>query len=187
MGEQLTTHKIAKAKIAAAIAIFAFGASAMAQPPSAVGIASVSEEGLSESMAETLRSGVSDELARLQVRLQANEPNQTPGTLTTTATELEGRFIAAAMRHMLVTQPHGQPVLIGIQGQVMENGARQLVLLNLSSWIDRGRSLDPNQSPAFAVLDDEKIRSPDGAGFQVEGVNYLVRAEGASIGFHRAP
>lgn len=180
-------HKIVKAIFAAAIAVFAVNTSAMAQPQSAVGIASVSEEGLSESSAETLRSSVSDELERLQVRLQAHEPNQTPGTLTTTTSELEGRFIAAAMRHVLVIQPHGQPVLVGIQGQVAENGARQLVLLNLSSWIDQGRALDPNQSPAFAVLEDEKIRSQDGAGFQVDGVNYLVRAEGNSIGFHRAP
>lgn len=183
----MIVQRLVRTMLAAAIAVFALQTSATAQSQSAVAIASVPEEGLAESSAEALRSNISDELERLQLHLQGSEPDQAPGTVTTTTAELEGRFIAAAMRHVLVVQPHGQPVLIGIEGQVAENGARQLVLLNLSSWIDNGRVLDPNHSAAFAILDDEKIRSPDGAGFRVDGVNYLARAEETSIGFHRAP
>lgn len=158
---------------------------AAAQAQGSVSLASVQEETLSEAAAGSLRTSLSDEYDRLQVRLQANQPGQTPGQLRTSTSELAGMFLAGAMRHTLVVQPHGSAVLIGIQGQVSDTGARQLVLTNLTAWINHGRVLDANRMETFALLEDARIRQ-GGAPFTVDGVGYLAVAEGQSIRFHRA-
>jgi hypothetical protein len=154
---------------------------------SEVGLAMPQEESLSDSAAAAIRANVSDERARLLVRLQANAPDQTPGAITTSGSELAGQMIANAMRRLIVVQPHDQPVLIAIAPQVDPDGTRQLVLLNLSAWISHGRQLGFNQTEAFAVLPDTEMRQPQGSRFQVDGVAYVGRVEGSSITFHRNP
>jgi len=156
-----------------------------AQAQGNVALASVVEETLSEAAATSLRTSLSDEYDRLQVQLQANQSSQTPGALKTSTTELAGLFIAGAMRRALVVQPHGSPVLIGLDGQVSDTGARQIVLVNLTAWINHGRVLDPNHMETFEILPDERIRQ-GGAPFTVEGVGYVAVAEGQSVRFHRA-
>jgi len=152
-------------------------------PPRVIPIAEESPDSATLTQAV---STIADERDRLSVRLQAHDPDQTPGSITTTTAELAGQAIAAAMGHIVLAEPHGAPVLIGVHGQVIGE-QRQLVLYNLSAWIENGRQLDPNHLEAFAVLDDAKIHTPEGAPFQVDGVAYVCRTDSGSIVFHRAP
>jgi len=174
-----------------AISLFSVMAVSFLAPASAqnnpVSLATPAEESLADSSAATIRTNVADERARLLVRLQANTPDQTPGALTTSESELMGQLIANAMGHVLVLQPHGQPVLIAIAPQADQAGNRQLVLLNLSAWIDHGRRLGLNQDEAFAILPDADMHRTEGSSFQVENVAYVGKVEGTSVTFHRNP
>jgi hypothetical protein len=149
-----------------------------------VRLMTVAEEQVSTATLAQLQSSYSDERARLEVRLQANAPDQTPGTLTTSVNELAGRAVDVAMGHAAVVSPHGTPVVIGLQGQVGPDGARQLVLYNLTAWIDHGRRLGMNEIETFAILADDKMRGT-GDTFTVDGVQYLARWENGSLTFHR--
>jgi hypothetical protein len=145
-------------------------------------------ETLAESAVDSVVATVTDERNRLLVRLQANTPDQTPGQINTSASELAGLMIADAMRRVLVLQPNGSPVIVGIAPQQDPDGSnRQLVLLNLSSWIAKGRQLGIEQLETFAILPDAEMQSASGSAFQLDGVNYVGAVEGGSIVFRRAP
>lgn len=149
-----------------------------------VRLMAVSGDPLSAETMARLQSSYSDERARLQVRLKANSPNATPGALTTSLSELEGRAIDGAMSHAIVVAPHGSPVVVGLLGQTDEKGARQLVLYNLTAWINHGHRLGAGAMETFAILDDSKIRGP-GDAFTVDGVQYLARSENGVLSFRR--
>ena len=150
-----------------------------------VRVALAAEEAVSDSTIASLRSNITDERARLLVQLQANAPDQTPGALTTSVSELAGQRIANAMRRLLVLQPHSQPVIVAIAPQVDPDGTRQLVLLNISAWIAKGRRLGINDLETFAILPDQEMRQPGGSPFELEGVDYYGAVEGSSVVFHR--
>lgn len=173
-------------RIATAAALAFSGTAGYAQADEIrVGLAA--EEAVSDSTVAAIKSSIADERARLLVKLQANAPDQTPGALTTTTSELAGRTIAGAMRRLLVFEPHSQAVIIGIDPQVGPDGSRQLVLLNLSAWIAKGRRLGVNDLETFAILPDQEIRQSGGSQFQLEGVAYYGAVEGSSLVFHRRP
>lgn len=155
--------------------------------PADIGIITPQGESLDSASAGRIRQDLSDERDRLLVKLKANSPDQKPNSMTTSVSELVGVEIAGAIRHALVVQPHGQPVLIGIDPQTSSNGNRQLVLLNISAWIRHGRVLGANSSEAFAILPDPDMQKPAGSAFQVDGVRYLGRVVSGSIVFQRTP
>lgn len=170
-------------KIATAAALAFSGTAGYAQTDEIrVGLAA--EEAVSDSTVAAIKSSIADERARLLVKLQANAPDQTPGAFSTTS-ELAGRTIVGAMRRLLVFEPHSQAVIIGIDPQVSPDGSRQLVLLNLSAWIAKGRRLGVNDLETFAILPDQEIRQSGGSQFQLEGVAYYGAVEGSSLVFHR--
>lgn len=172
-------------KIATAAALAFSGTTGYAQTDEIrVGLAA--EEAVSDSTVAAIKSSIADERARLLVKLQANAPDQTPGAFSTTS-ELAGRTIVGAMRRLLVFEPHSQAVIIGIDPQVGPDGSRQLVLLNLSAWIAKGRRLGVNEFETFAILPDQEIRQSGGSQFQLEGVAYYGAVEGSSLVFHRRP
>lgn len=172
--------------IATAAALALSGGAGHAQSDE-IRVALAAEEAVSDSTVVAIKSSIADERARLLVQLQANAPDQTPGAITTTTNELAGRMIAAAMRRLLVFEPHGQAVIVGIDPQVEPDGTRQLVLLNISAWIAKGRRLDVNDLETFAILPDQEMRQSGGSSFQLEGVAYYGAVEGSSIAFHRRP
>lgn len=174
----------ARIAVAAALAIGAVAAHAQSDE---IRFALAAEESVSAATAESLRSNIVDERSRLLVRLQANAPDQSPGALTTSTNELIGRRLAAAMRHLLILQPHDQPVIVAIAPQADPDGTRQLVLINLSAWIANGRRLGVNQDETFAILPDTEMRQPDGSPFKLDGISYSGAVEGTSIVFHRKP
>jgi hypothetical protein len=146
------------------------------------------DETLAESTAESVIATVTDERNRLLVRLQANAPEQTPGQINTSASELAGLMIADAMRRVLVLQPNGSPVIVGIAPQQDPDGSnRQLVLLNLSNWIAKGRQLGIEQLETFAILPDAEMQSASGSTFKLDGVGYVGAVDGGRIVFRRAP
>ena len=173
-------------KIATAAAL-AFSAAASHAQTDEIRVGLAAEEAVSDSTVAAIKSSVADERARLLVKLQANAPDQTPGVLTTTTSELAGQTIAGAMRRLLVFEPHGQSVIVGIDPQVSPEGSRQLVLINISAWIAKGRRLGVNDLETFAVLPDQEIRQPGGSEFQLEGIAYYGAVEGSSLVFHRRP
>ena len=175
---------ILKIAIAAGLAIG--GAAGHAQNDE-IRVALAAEEAVSDSTVAEIKSNIMDERARLLVKLQADAPDQAPGALTTTTSELAGRTIAGAMRRLLVFEPHGQAVIVGIDPQVDPDGTRQLVLLNISAWIAKGRHLGVNNLETFAILPDQEIRQSGGSQFQLEGVAYYGAVEGSSLVFHRRP
>lgn len=144
----------------------------------------VAEEQISSATFDQTISTYSDERARLGIRLQAHEPDQTPGTLNTSTNELAGRAIDAAMSHGVIVAPLGAPIVIGLQGQVGPGNARQLVLYNLTAWVKNGRKLGANDMETFAVLEDSKISGP-GDTFVVEGVRYMAKLDNGALTFHR--
>ena len=150
-------------------------------------LAAAQEESLDDGVAESIRANIADERARLLLRLDANAPDQTPGAITTSTSELAGRMIANAMRRLLVVQPHGQPIIVAIAPQTEPDGNRQLVLLNLSAWIAKGRNLGIDQMELFAILPDREMRGAGGSPFQLEGVSYFGAVEETTIAFHRRP
>lgn len=151
-----------------------------------VNVALPVEESMAETAVDDIVNKVTDERNRLLVRLQAEEPDQSPGTVTTSVNQLAGAMIANAMRHMLVVQPNDRPVMIAIAPQADPDGSRQLVLINLSAWIDHGRLLGQNQMETFAILPDAEMRQPQGSSFEVDGVKYVGKVAATSIAFHRA-
>lgn len=173
-------------RIATAAALAFSGAAGHAQTDEIrVGLAV--EETVNDSTVAAIKSSIADERARLLVKLQANAPDQTPGALTTTTSELAGRTIADAMRRLLVFEPHGQAVIVGIDPQVLQDGSRQLVLLNISAWLGKDRRLGVNDLETFAILPDQEMRQPGGSPFQLEGVAYYGAVEGSALVFHRRP
>lgn len=166
-------------------AALAWAGPAPAQEVRAVG---AQNETLSDGAADSVVATVTDERNRLLVRLQANAPEQAPGQINTSTSELAGLMIADAMRRVLVLQPNGSPVIVGIAPQQDPDGSnRQLVLLNLSNWIAKGRQLGIEQLETFALLPDAEMRSPQGSAFRLDGVSYVGAVEGGSIVFRRAP
>lgn len=143
------------------------------------------EENVSASTAESLRSSMADELSRLLVRLQADSPDQTPGSLTTSTNELMGRRLAAALRHLLILQPHNQAMVVAIGSQADADGSRQLILINVSAWIAKGRRLGIDDGEVFAILPENEMQQPGGSPFNLDGVSYFGAVEGSSIVFHR--
>ena len=170
--------------VAAALALGAVVAHAQSDE---VRFALASEESVDPSTAESLRSSMADERSRLLVRLQADAPDQTAGSLTTSISELTGRRLANALRRLLILQPHGQPKIVAIAPQVDPDGTRQLVLINVSAWIANGRRLGVNDVETFAILPDQEMRQPGGSPFQLDGVAYYGAVEESSIAFHRKP
>lgn len=168
--------------IAAALALSS--GAALAQDDE-IFVAFAEEEAVTDATAESLRADVSDERSRLLLRLEANAPDQTPGAITTTTSELAGRMIANAMRRLLILEPHGRPVIVAIDPQVDPDGTRQLVLLNLSAWIANGRRLGLENLETFALLPDQEMRQPGGSPFELEGVGYSGAVEGGSVVFRR--
>lgn len=150
-------------------------------------VAVAEEETVTDATAEALRDGVYDERSRLLLRLQADAPDQTQGEMTTTASELGGRMIANAMRRLLILEPHDQPVIIAIAPQIDPDGTRQLVLLNLSAWIAKGRRLGIEDLETFAILLDTEMRQPGGSPFELDGVRYSGAVEDGLVVFHRRP
>ena len=149
-----------------------------------VKLMTVPEEQISTATLEEFRAAFSDERARLGVRLQARQPDQTPGTITTSASELAGRAIDAAMSHGLLLAPRGAPIVVGLNGQVGPDNARQLVLYNLTAWVAKGRKLGIDDMETFALLDDARMRA-GGDTFTLEGVRYSARVDNGSLIFHR--
>ena len=172
----------ARITVVASLAICAVAAHAQSDE---IRLAVAAEESVGASTAESLRGSISDERSRLLVRLQANAPDQTTGSLKTTPNELIGRRLADALRHLLILQPHGQPMIVAIAPQVDPDGTRQLVLLNVSAWIAKGRHLGMNEDETFAILPDKEMRQPGGSPFKLDGVSYFGAVEGSSIVFHR--
>jgi hypothetical protein len=123
-----------------------------------VAIMTVAEEQISPATIAQIQSTFSDERSRLQIRLRAHQPDQAPGTMTTSVEELMARMIDAAMTHAAVVEPGGAPVVIGLVGQTDPQGARQLVLLNLTAWVEHGRRLGRDTNEAFAVLSDNQMQ-----------------------------
>ena len=175
---------LSRIAVVAALAISAVAAHAQSDE---IHFALAAEESVSASTAESLRSNMVDERSRLLIRLQANAPDQTPGSLTTSTNELIGRRLAAALRHLLILQPHSQPVIVAIAPQVDPDGSRQLLLINVSAWIANGRRLGMNQDETFAILPDKDMQQPGGSPFKLDGVNYFGAVEGSSVVFHRKP
>ncbi|WP_313802904.1 hypothetical protein [Sphingobium sp.] len=173
--------------LVACVIVAGVGATPAGAQNGEVRLASIAEESLGDADAQAIRANVEDELSRLQLRLNADTPDQNPGAITTTASELAGRMIANAMRRLLIVQPHGQPIIVAIAPQVEPDGNRQLVLLNLSAWIAKGRQLGIDQLETFAILPDQEMRTPGGSPFQMDGVSYYGAVEGSSIQFHRRP
>jgi hypothetical protein len=149
-----------------------------------VALMTVAEEQIAPATLERMRSTFSDERSRLQIRLRAHQPDQTTGAITTSVEELMGRMIDAAMTHAAVVEPSGAPVVIGLVGQTDPQGGRQLVLLNLTAWVEHGRRLDQDTNEAIAVLADSRIQGA-GDSFKVDGVEYLARWDGGSLAFHK--
>ena len=170
-----------------AIAALAISAVAAHAQSDEIRFALAAEESVSASTAESLRSSMADERSRLLIRLQAGAPDRIPGSLTTTTSELIGRRLAAALRHLLILQPHGQPVILAIGAQPGPDGTRQLVLFNVSAWIGKGRRLGVNESEAIAVLPENEMQQPGGSPFRLDGVSYFGAVEGSSVVFHRKP
>ena len=170
-----------------AIAALAISAVAVHAQSDEIHFALAAEESVSAATAESLRSGMADERSRLLIRLQADAPDRTPGTLITTTDELMGERLAAALRHLLILQPHGQPVIVAIGAQAGADGARELVLFNVSAWIAKGRRLGVNESEAIAVLPENEMQQPGGSPFTIDGVRYSGAVEGSSVVFHRKP
>lgn len=171
----------------AAVAAMAFIGTAGHAQIDEIRVGLAAEEAVSDSTVVAIKSTIADERARLLVKLQANAPDQTSGALTTTTSELAGQTIAGAMRRLLVFEPHGQAVIVGIDPQVGPDGSRQLVLLNISAWIAKGRRLGVNDLETFAILPDQEIRQSGGSQFQLEGIAYYGAVEGSSLVFHRKP
>lgn len=144
----------------------------------------VKEEGVSAATVAQLQSSYSDERARLQVRLRAAAPNQTPGRITTTMDALVGDVIDTAMRQAVVVAPHGTPVVIGLRPQADPGRERELVLHNLTAWIEHGRRLGVKDMENVAILAESKFLG-QGDTFTVEGVQYVLRVENGSLSFHR--
>ncbi len=172
--------------VAAAVAM-ALGAVVAHAQSDEVHFALASEESVDPATAEALRSSMADERSRLLVRLQADAPDQTAGSLTTSVSELTGRRLANALRRLLILQPHGQPKIVAIAPQVDPDGTRQLVLINVSAWIANGRNLGLNDGETFAILPDQEMRQAGGSPFQLDGVGYYGAVEESSIAFHRKP
>ena len=186
LGDAMVQRVLRTLSVVCAIAV-GFGSPTVEAQSDDVFLTVVQEESLSDGVAESIRANVADERARLLLRLDANAPDQTPGAITTSTSELAGRMIANAMRRLLVVQPHGQPIIVAIDPQTEPDGNRQLVLLNLSAWIAKGRNLGIDQMETFAVLPDREMRGSGGSPFQLEGVSYFGAVEEATIVFHRQP
>jgi hypothetical protein len=181
------TRGLLRTLLAACAIVAGAGAIPVGAQSDDVRLTVIQEESLSDEAADAIRANIADERSRLLLRLDANAPDQTPGAITTTTSELAGRMIANAMRRLLIVQPHGQPLIVAIAPQVEPNGNRQLVLLNLSAWMAKGRQLGIDQLETFAVLPDQEMRTPGGSPFQMEGVNYYGAVEESTIAFHRRP
>ena len=175
---------LSRIAVVAALAISAVAAHAQSDE---IRFALAPEESVSASTAESLRSSIVDERSRLLIRLQADAPDRTSGSLTTSTNELMGQRLAAALRHLLILQPHSQPVIVAISPQSDPDGSRQLVLINVSAWIAKGRSLGVNEGETFAILPEKEMQQPGGSPFKLDGVSYFGAVEGSSIVFHRKP
>src|SRR5688572_127231 len=149
-----------------------------------VKLMTVPEEQISADTLEQVRAAFSDERARLGVRLQALQPDQNPGTITTSASELAGRAIDAAMSHGLLLAPRGTPIVVGLNGQVGPDNRRELLVYNLTAWVANGRKLGVSDLEIFALLDDARMRA-GGDTFTLEGVRYSASVENGSLIFHR--
>ena len=171
-------------RLAIAAALALSSGAALAQDDE-IFVAFAEEEAVTDSTAESLRAGVFDERARLLLRLEANAPDQSAGAITTTTSELAGRMIADAMRRLLILQPHDRPMIIAIAPQIDPDGTRQLVLLNLSAWIAKGRRLGIEDLETFAILPDVEMRQPGGSPFELDGVGYSGAVEDGSVVFRR--
>ena len=167
--------------------LLALGAGVAQAQDNPVRYAYIQEENLDEATAEAVRAQITEERDRLLLRLQANAPDQAQATLTTSVSELAGRMIANAMGRLLILMPNGNPVIAGIDGQTLEDGRRQLVLVNLSNWIAKGRKLGAEDLETFALLPDEEMRQPGGSAFQLDGVNYYAAVVDSRFEFHRKP
>lgn len=150
-----------------------------------VNVALPVEESMTDAAVDEIVNNITEERDRLLVRLQANSPDQTQGSITTSLSELAGQMIANAMRHLIVVQPNGQPVVIAIAPQSDPDGTRQLVLINLTAWINNGRLLGMDQMETFAILPDVDMRQPSGSSFEVGGVGYVGKVAEGSFSFHR--
>lgn len=170
--------------LAAGIALLLAAAAPASAQDLSVRLMTVPEEQISEATLEQARAAFADERARLGVRLQAHQPDQTAGTLTTSVNELVGRTIDAAMSHGLLLAPRGTPIVVGLNGQIGPDDKRELVLYNLTAWVAKGRRLGIDDLEAFALLDDAKMQS-GGDTFTLEGVRYSAKVENGSLIFHR--
>ncbi|HEX6374169.1 MAG TPA: hypothetical protein VFZ91_00445 [Allosphingosinicella sp.] len=168
----------------AGIALLLAGLAPASAQDLSVQLMTVPEEQISAATLEQARAAFSDERARLGIRLQARQPDQTPGTMTTSASELAGRAIDAAMSHGLLLAPRGAPIVVGLNGQIGPDNSRQLVLYNLTAWVSKGRKLGIGDLEAFALLDDARMRA-GGDAFMLEGVRYSAKVENGSLIFHR--
>jgi hypothetical protein len=167
-----------------AIALLLAGSAPASAQDASVRLMTVPEEQVSAATLEQIRAAFSDERARLGVRLQALQPDQTQGTITTSASELVGRAIDAAMSHGLLLAPRGVPIMVGLNGQTGPANERQLILYNLTAWVAKGRNLGIGDLETFGLLDDAKMRA-GGDTFTLEGVRYSAKVDNGSLIFHR--
>ncbi len=126
------------------------------------------------------------EIRKLEIRIRAGTPDPKPGQITTTVSTLVAARLSSAMHRALVARPHKQIVLIAIAPQANPGQPRQLVLINVSSWISSGRSLDAQRDGTFAILSDAKMQTAAGDTFSVEGIRYTASVVNGSLLFSRA-
>jgi hypothetical protein len=132
------------------------------------------------------QSTLNAEIRKLEIRIRAGSPDPKPGQITTTVSTLVAARLSSAMRRALVARPRGQIVLIAIAPQADPGQPRQLVLINVSSWIAGGRSLEAGRDGTFAILSDAKMQSAAGDTFAVEGIRYMASVANGTFLFSRA-
>ena len=126
------------------------------------------------------------EIRKLEIRIRAGSPDPKPGQIRTTVSTLVAARLSSAMQRALVARPRGQIVLIAIAPQADPGQPRQLVLINVSSWIAGGRSLDAGHDGTFAILSDAKMQTAAGDTFAVEGIRYIASVANGKFLFSRA-
>lgn len=122
------------------------------------------------------QSTLTAEIRKLEIRIRAGTPDPKPGQIRTTVSTLVAARLSSAMRRALIARPRGQIVLIAIAPQADPGQPRQLVLINVTSWIAGGRSLETGHDGTFAILSDAKMQTAAGDTFAIEGVRYVASA-----------
>ena len=126
------------------------------------------------------------EVRKLEIRIRADSPDPKPGQIRTTVSTLLAARLSSAMRRALIARPRGQIALIAIAPQADPGQPRQLVLINVTSWIAGGRSLESGHDGTFAILSDAKMQTAAGDTFAIEGIRYIANVANGKFLFSRA-